>query len=386
MQGGAFVVGCNALGRGIRMRPGMSCLLEVLRGQGLDHRIDEAEWTAVLALAEEEHVLPWVAACLRLRPDTLPLTISNRVDQIERDAAIAAFYWGAELKGVLRALGQSRIRAVPLKGPFLAERLYGNATMRVSRDLDVLVRKADLLRAERVLAAVGFTPGAPDDYHRPWRRQTTTVELHHDVENPLAFDFRVEGALQRARPAAFQGESCWQLAPEDELLFLCLHAARHRFERLSLLFDLQRAFQELPAGALDWRPRPEVAGLDDLLTLGRAMVRRLELGSAGVGSESEITTQDQHIGELADRLWQRLVTQPSEPLDWRAAHAFFLELEPPGWPRLRRRCRHLRILATRVIEPDYSFAARFRMHRTWQVRMLRPLRLVSDLLDRHAPS
>ena len=38
-------------------------------------------------------------------------------------------------------------------------------------------------------------PGAADDYHRPWHRATTTVELHHDVENPLAFDFHVEGSL-----------------------------------------------------------------------------------------------------------------------------------------------------------------------------------------------
>jgi hypothetical protein len=364
----------------------MSCLLNVLRGPSIDHRIDEAEWTAVLALAEEEHVLSWAAARLRSRQGALPLALSNRVHEIERDAAIAAFYWTSELKGVLGALGHANIRAVPLKGPFLAERLYGNAALRVSRDLDVLVRKADLPRAERVLAAVGFTPGVPDDYHRPWRRQTTTVELHHDVENPLTFDFRVEGALHRARPAVFQGESCWQLTPEDELLFLCLHAVRHRFECLSLLLDLQLAFQELPAAASDWRPRPEVASLDNLLVLGRAMVRRLESDSADVGNGPDITTQHRHLEELADRQWYRLVTQPHEPLDWRAAHAFFVEIDPPGWPRFRRRCRHLRILASRVIEPDYTFAARFRMHRTWQVRMLRPLRLVSDLLHRQAPS
>jgi hypothetical protein len=359
----------------------MACLLDILRGQSAADTICESDWAATLMLAEEEHVLPWAAARLCARQAPIAPALSDRVDQVERDAAISAFYWSSELKGVLRAFGHSNVRTVPLKGPFLAERLYGNAALRVSRDLDLLVCKGELPRAEFILTEIGFTPGTPDDYHRPWRRQTTTVELHHDVENQHAFDFHVEGALQRARRAAFQGERCWQLAPEDELLFLCLHAARHRFERLSLLVDLQLAFQKLPA-TTDLRLHPEVASLDNLLTLGRAMVRRLESDSADVGNGRDITSQHQHLEELADRLWQRLMTHPGEPLDWRAAHAFFLEIELPGWPRLRRRYRHLQILASRIIEPDYAFAAHFRMHRSWQVRMLRPLRLLSDLLHR----
>jgi hypothetical protein len=363
----------------------MSCLLELLRGQDVARAIDEAEWETALALAEAEHVLPWAAACLRSRPDAVSPALSSRLDQIERDAAMAAFYWSSELKGVLRALGESNVRAVPLKGPFLAERLYGSAAVRVSRDLDLLVRKADLSSAEAALVAAGFAPGVPDDYHRPWRRQTTTVELHHDVENPLAFNFYVAGALQRAQPTAFQQEPCWRLAPEDELLFLCLHAVRHRFERLSLILDVQLAFQKLPTTVAEWRPRPEVARLDNLLALGLAMGRRLE-PSAVVVEIPGAGQWSQRLEVLADRLWQRLLAQPSEPLDWRAAHEFFLEIEPAGWPRLRRRYRHLRILALRVIEPDYEFAERFGLHRAWQVRMLRPLRLLSDLFRRQASS
>jgi hypothetical protein len=360
----------------------MACLLELLRGQDAARAIAEGEWETALALAEEEHVLSWAAARLRSQPGALSPALSNRLDQLERHAAIAAFYWTSELKGVLRAFGESNVRAVPLKGPCLAERLYGSASFRSSRDLDLLVRKVDLPRAEAVLVAAGFTPGTPDDYHRPWHRETTTVELHHDVENPLAFNFQVEGALQRAQPAAFQGERCWQLAPEDELLFLCLHAARHRYDRLSLILDLQLAFQKLPATAADWRPRPEVARLDTLLVLGLAMARRLQPDHAAIFDVPGTRLPSKHLEGLADRLWRRLLTQPNEPLDWRTVHSFFLEIEPAGWPRLRRRCSHLRILATRVIEPDYAFAARFGMHRAWQARMLRPLRLISDRFHR----
>jgi hypothetical protein len=358
----------------------MQSLLDPLRGQSVDRALEEAEWNATLTLAEEEGVLPWVAAQVRLRQDLLPPAISNRFMTVERDAAVAAFYWSSELKGVLRALDASGIMAVPLKGPFLAERLYGGTPLRVSRDLDVLVSTGDLVRAEAVLASIGFIPGLPDDYHRQWHRGTTTVELHHDVENPVAFNFHVANALREARATEFQGERCWQLAPEDELLFLCLHAVRHQFERLSLILDLQLAFEKWAGPVSAWEPRPEVDGLGGLLTLGLAMARRMQPDLIVAPRFAVSPARTRHLEELADRLWDRLLTERGERLDWRALHSFYVEVELPGRDRLRRRLRHLRILVERVIDRDYRFAAELGLRRPWQAWMLRPLRLLTDFV------
>ena len=361
------------------MREGMQCLLEVLRGQYNDRAVGDAELEAALVLAEQEHVLPWAAARLRTQAATPSLAMEDRLRKIERNAAIVAFYWSSQLKGVLQAFNESKLVVVPLKGPLLAKHLYGGTALRGCRDLDLLVAKADVARAEAVLAAMGFVPDDADDYHRQWFRQTTTIELHHDVENPLAFDFDVEGALRRAHPADFEGQPCNQLSPEDELLFLCLHAARHRYEHLGLIVDLQLAFQKLQMIANDWQPRREVAGFDGLLLLGLTMARRLQPDlevSAQFVFASE--RQREHLERLADHLWEGLLKGRDESLDWRAVHAFYVEMELPGWPRLHRRYRHLRILAGRLIAPDYAFAARFGLSRVWQVRMLRPLRLLSE--------
>jgi hypothetical protein len=356
----------------------MELLLELLHGQDSARAIGEAEWHAMLMLAEEERVHPWIAGRLRSREATLPPAIAKRLEQIERDAAIAGFIRTSELKGLLRVFHHHDLKVIPLKGPALAERLYGSAALRVSRDLDLLVHEADLLRAEALLTAIGFAPGSADDYHRPWYRGATTVELHHNVENPLAFNFGVEGALCNAHPAFFDGEPCWRLDPADELLFLCLHGVRHRFERLSLIVDLQLAFEKLPLVASQGKPRPEAKELGCLMTLGLAMVRRLQPGISGNIDIRTSEKHSRHLERLADRLWHRLVTQSREPLNWRTLHAFFLEIELPGWRRLHRRYRHLKILAGRVIEPDFSFAAKLGVHRLWQVRMLRPLRLLSE--------
>jgi Uncharacterised nucleotidyltransferase len=356
----------------------MQGLLELLRGHRVDLSRDQPEWEQALALAEEEHILPWIARLCERQASVAP-GLRSRLDTIARDGAITAFYWGSELKAILRAFDQQNVVVVPLKGPFLAERLYGETALRVNYDLDLLVSKRDLTRAEAALSALGYTPDTPDDYHRQWYRDGTSVELHHDVENPLAFNFHIARVLERIQPAAFLGQRCWQLAPSDELLFLCLHGVRHRFERLSLIVDLCLAFERLSVSGVA-PPQPEVAERSSLLALGLAMARRLRPEINDPLCFNASPAQIKHLDGLADRLWRRLLTQPSEPLDWRAVHSFYLELELPGH-RMRRRWHYLQILHTRVIKPDYEFAARFGCTRPWQVRLLRPLRLFKDAMQ-----
>lgn len=360
----------------------MQCLLDLLRGHNIDLGGDQPQLEEALALAEEERIHPW-AARLCERQASIPPSLQSRLNAIQRDAAITAFFWSSELKAILRTFEQNNIAVVPLKGPFLAERLYGEAALRVNYDLDLLVSKQDLPQAEAALAALGFVPDTPDDYHRPWCRAHTTVELHHDVENPLAFNFHTAQVLERAQPAVFQGQPCLQLAPDDELLFLCLHGVRHRFERLSLILDLCLAFERLTLSETAHR------GVGDehsgLLILGLAMAQRLQPEMNPPLNLNASRAQVNHLNNLADRLWQQLLTQASEPLDWRALHAFYLEIELPG-RRFGRRWRHLEILLARVIKPDYEFAANFGFHRPWQVRLLRPLRLLRDAIRNLAGS
>jgi hypothetical protein len=157
------------------------------------------------------------------------------------------------------------------------------------------------------------------------------------------------------------------------LAFLCLHAVRHRYDRLSLIVDIQLAFEKLQVAG--WPRRPEVRAMQNLETLGLAMVRRLQPVFSAAGAP--LPAGHSRMEELADKIWDRILTRPGETGGWKEVHEFYGEIEEPGWPRWKRRVRDLQILATRLIELDYRFAARFGLHRRWQVRLLRPLRLLS---------
>jgi hypothetical protein len=49
----------------------------------------------------------------------------------------------AELLRILDALKEAGIKAMPLKGPVLAQQLYGDVALRQFSDLDILVARED---------------------------------------------------------------------------------------------------------------------------------------------------------------------------------------------------------------------------------------------------
>ena len=267
---------CPGRGRSAGMRPGMHLLLALLRGEASAGDGSAEQWGAALDIARQENILLWTAARLRSIPGALPPGLDARLRQIHRDAQVSAFFWTSTLRSILADFHERGIPVVSLKGPWMAERLCGDAALRPCTDLDLLVRPVDLVRSEALLSQLGFMPRRHrDDHERPWCRETVTVDLHHDVEHPLAFDFDVKRAWEQTLPSDFQGVPARLLAPADELLFLCLHSARHRFERLSHSLDLTFAFQKLPlpcAGSGSRRD-DEVARL---VAFGSMMAARLD--------------------------------------------------------------------------------------------------------------
>ena len=358
------------------MRPGMQSLLDLLRGRSLQHTLDESEFAALLDIAEEENVLPWAVERLRSFEGKYTPDQKQRLNEIRREAQVSTFVWTETLKGTAAAFRHADLPIISLKGPSLAERFYGDAALRTCYDLDFLVRQPDLARAEHVLTDLGFLPhGSPDDYHSRWLRKAILIELHHNLENPQAFDFDLDAIWSRSRLSQFEGVPIGLLGGSDELLYLCLHAVRHRFDRLSLMLDLGFAFRRLPLPSAD---ATEWVGpvFDNVFALGWMMAAHLDPQIAMPEAIRLRPPNRKRLEKLADRLWQELMLAPPRPLDWAAQHRFFLEVETPGWNRLRRRWRHQRILLTRLIDEDFIFAERFNLHRKWQVRLLRPTRIL----------
>jgi hypothetical protein len=142
--------------------------------------------------------------------------------------------------------------ALPYKGPVLAQSLYRDLGLRSFSDLDFLISPADFERAKQALAEIGYRPAADltPAVERFWLRRgyersfdsaagENLVELQWALlPHFYAVDLRVEDLLARTGKT-FVGEAevpC--LSPEDSLLVLCLHAAKHLWTRLIWLSDI----------------------------------------------------------------------------------------------------------------------------------------------------
>ena len=135
-----------------RAQPEPHVLAEVttLLGQDLD-------WDYVTRMAELNEITPLVVHTLRMcDPDLIPSCLSGRLDAQFYDNVARNLTLSSTLTALLDALAAQGIAAVPLKGPALAVMAYGDLSSRTFCDLDILVRRRDVERAEALLGRHGY--------------------------------------------------------------------------------------------------------------------------------------------------------------------------------------------------------------------------------------
>ena len=143
------------------------------------------------------------------------------------------------------------VAAITFKGPVLAAMAYGSIELRQFSDLDILVRQADLpsvakiLTAERYLSphtrreglATGYFQEFEDAFFAP--DGLGAVDVHWNI-TPRSFRFAPgeEALWRRAREVDFEFGKVQAIAPDDLLLYICVHAAKHGWTTLGSICDV----------------------------------------------------------------------------------------------------------------------------------------------------
>jgi len=211
------------------------------------------DWTYLLQTALQHRVTPLLywnlhATC----PKAVPVHV---LDQLQRHFHANTRYnlfLVRELLALLSMLEEHGIRAIPYKGPVLAVAAYGNIALRQFGDLDILVREQDAVRAKELFLARGYRLQyqASAAYERLFRRFRQTydfmredgqvfVELHWNVISwPTFFNPDVAFLWECPAVVCLADTPVRRLAPEDALPVLCVHGAKHYWERLGWICDV----------------------------------------------------------------------------------------------------------------------------------------------------
>src|SRR6267378_4111770 len=228
----------------------IECASPVQDRQRLRGLLRSADLARLLVLAEAHGVAGHLTACLpSLDEDLVPPEIRQTLVDRRRAQIFFTLRLTAELFPILDRFTSEGIGALVVKGPVLAVQAYGDPAMRAYGDLDLLVRQGDIRRATELLSAGGFSPGVPlsaidagripGQYLFSKPDSKLIVELHNDCT--LRYFPRrlpLEEFFARQIRVRVDGHDAPALSVEDELVLICIHGAKHFWERLMWIADV----------------------------------------------------------------------------------------------------------------------------------------------------
>lgn len=119
---------------------------------------DKIDWEKLVSMCTRHKVLPLVFQNLSLVcKDSFPENLKSRLENTYIfENSVNNLSLVEQLFVVLDLLEKNEITAVPIKGPVLAESVFGDVTLRRYLDLDIFISKKDAVKAVDVLMEKGF--------------------------------------------------------------------------------------------------------------------------------------------------------------------------------------------------------------------------------------
>jgi hypothetical protein len=277
-------------------------------------------WDSVIDIAKRHAVLPLVHRYLNLEcPAAVPTDAMAKLRTQWQLIILYNRHLAAELVRLVSLLTAAAVPAVSFKGPVLAAMAYGSIELRQFVDLDILVRQTDLPRVAEILTAEGYLSphkrreGLATGYFQECEdaffaaRGMGAMDVHWKL-TPRAFRFAPdeETFWHRAHAVELEFGTVTAIAPEDLLLYICVHAAKHGWIALGSICDIAQTIRARPAIDL-------MAMLDDATALGsrRMFLTGILLAHDLVGAPVQvdvvaIARRDRAVESLARRVASQL--------------------------------------------------------------------------------
>jgi len=247
------------------------------------------DWDEFARLAEYHCVGPTVYRNLSAFPHAVPGPVLEQLWKDYERNAQKNLRLTHELLRILNCLESHGIPAIPYKGPVLAKAVYGDIAWRRFSDLDILIHAADVPGAKAAVYELGYTP----NLHLSEAEQAAHVASGQEwpFDGPLgnnlleiqwrvlprfyAVEFSIESFFQRALRVDLGGSSVRSLAPEDLLLVLCVHTAKHVWSRLSWLCDIAETMRSQPIDYISAYRTAKGLGIEKIVAVNVLLQARL---------------------------------------------------------------------------------------------------------------
>lgn len=259
-------------------------------------------------LAEFHRVVPLVHRYLHACGSVVPQRLTDAAQSNARHNLLL-FSHTCSIVDALRANG---IDALALKGPVLAFQLYGDLGLRTSVDVDVLVPRAEFVRAASLVGELGYQSdiGVAANAIRGHlvrqhdlgfaHKDGTLIELHAGIAQPhYSYEVDLIPWFRAAVDVEISGRSVRTLSPAHAATFAIIHGTKHVWSRLDLVSDVAG----FGGTAVDW---DEVARTLGAMGARRAGAVAVELARVLASWSVPAELADTKSARIARRISRRI--------------------------------------------------------------------------------
>ncbi|WP_309498683.1 nucleotidyltransferase family protein [Sulfurovum sp.] len=253
------------------------------------------QWESFTQTASHHGVLPLVHYSLKTLA-SVPDEIKERLKRLNLEISMRNMLMSAELIRIMKLFEENGIRALAFKGPTLSRAAYGDIALRQFGDLDILIQHSDIALTTDLLMAQGYIPEIElgTDMKETLLDALTVIGFYKSKSNILievhwallsknyAIQWDEKALWSQAQESVSINNIAIRVLPcEEQLLYLCIHGAKHLFERLEWVCDIDRFIRANPN--MDWPyllSEAKKRGVQRMLFLGLALCQyffRLQL-------------------------------------------------------------------------------------------------------------
>lgn len=180
-------------------------------------------------------------------------SLFERLSVLNKRNKMKMFKLTSELIRIHKLFAINKIEYISLKGPALSSQLYGDFSIRNSRDLDILVSEETLLKAKEGLEQASYYTKSSvskmalfnnKEIKLIHSKDNILLELHHRLfNNKELFPFKAQ-YLEMGKWVKINDCKIAVLPKAQQFLYIITHAASHNWSRLTWALDVIK-FKEL---------------------------------------------------------------------------------------------------------------------------------------------
>lgn len=225
---------------------------DVIINLNKNYCLKDINWEIFLQLVGHHRCYPLIYTKFKKIDERLiPPYVIQTLHQQYKKNTIKMLQLSGEMEQVDKLFTEKDIPLLLLKGPTLAHDLFGDISLRMSKDLDILILEKDLEKTEKILLSLGYEKEEISwvlnevkwrshhiAYYHP--RKKIQIEIHWRLHPRSMKGANFEELWSRKRESTLTKHPISFMGKEDLLLYLISHGARHGWFRLRWLKDIDQ--------------------------------------------------------------------------------------------------------------------------------------------------